>query len=224
MSMRGAMVAAGVVVALTLLPAAVLRVADPPVTALMLLRAREGGERPAVPWEWRPLAQIAPALRRAAVAGEDLNFCDHDWGFDGPAIRQQLDVWWAGGRPTGASTIVMQTARTLFLWPERGLVRKALEAWLTWPIALLWPRDRQLEVYLNVAEFGCDIFGVEAAARHWFGISAAEVSDEQAAALIALLPAPHARSPLHPTAAQAAHEDAIRALLAGDDDRLACAD
>lgn len=209
-----------VILLLPLIPDSIIGVVNPPTTSLIMIRAREGVSPQ---WQWRSLSTMPASLPRAAIAGEDLNFCKDRFGFDPIAIRTQLGVWWSGGRPTGASTIPMQTARTLFLWPARSLVRKVLEAWLTWPIPLLWSRQRQLEVYLNVAEFGPGLFGVEAASRHWFGIPAASLSDAQAAALIAVLPAPLRRSPLKPNAAAAWHAGVILILLRNADPRLACA-
>jgi monofunctional glycosyltransferase len=124
---------------------------------------------------------LVSVLREAAIASEDPNLCSDRLGFDIGSIRRQLHTWRAGGRPGGTSTIAMQTARNLFLWPDRSVVRKLIEAWLAPQIALLWPPRRQLEIYLNIVEFGPGLYGAEAASQHWFGTSASELTREQAA-------------------------------------------
>jgi len=144
--------------------------------------------------EWVALERVAPVMARAVVAAEDANFCLH-WGFDMAAIRKAIDE----GRGRGASTISQQTAKNVFLWQGRNWVRKALEAGLTPLIEALWAKRRILEVYLNVAEFGEGVFGVQAAARHHFGVDAADLSAVQAARLAAILPDPKDRDPARPT-------------------------
>lgn len=151
--------------------------------------ARLGG----VERDWVAMEDIAPVMARSAVAAEDANFCLH-WGFDMRAIRAALDE----GRGRGASTISQQVVKNVFLWHGRTWLRKALEAVLTPPVELVWSKRRILEVYLNVAEFGEGVFGVEAAAQHYFGISAAELTPLQAARLAAVLPDPKARNPAKP--------------------------
>jgi monofunctional biosynthetic peptidoglycan transglycosylase len=150
--------------------------------------------------EWVSRDAIAPALPAAVVAAEDNLFCQQPLGFDVAALRGQIDAWSAGERPRGASTITMQTAKNLFLWPGRDLFRKALEAWLTPQIALLWPRQRVLEVYLNIVEFGPGIYGAEAAARQFFGKTAATLSMREATLLAAVLPSPLSWSAAQPSA------------------------
>lgn len=166
-----------------------------PVTPLMLIRAAEGY---GMHHQWVAYGRIAPALPRSLIASEDNLFCQESLGFDTAALRQQFDVMWHGGRPRGASTITMQVARNLLLWQGRDWPRKLLEAWLTPQVALLWPKQRILEVYLNIVEFGPGIFGVEAAAQHDFHRSAAGLSEAEAARLIAVLPAPLDWSVAHP--------------------------
>jgi monofunctional biosynthetic peptidoglycan transglycosylase len=166
-----------------------------PITPLMVIRLVEGeGLHKA----WVPLEAIAAALPRAVVAAEDNRFCQHS-GFDWQELGGQLDALLAGERARGASTITMQTAKNLFLWPGRDLVRKALEAWLTPQVELLLPKRRILEVYLNVAEFGPGIYGAEAAARVYFRKSANDLSARDAALLAAILPSPRTWSPVQPT-------------------------
>ena len=126
-----------------------------PITPLMVIRLLQGeGLHKA----WVPLEAIAPALPYAVIAAEDNRFCEHA-GFDWKELGGQIDAALAGGRARGASTITMQTAKNLFLWPGRDLVRKALEAWFTPQIELLWPKRRIIGVYLNIAEFGPGIYG-----------------------------------------------------------------
>jgi monofunctional glycosyltransferase len=174
----------------------VYRFVPPPVTPLMLIRLGQGE---ALHKEWQPLADIATTLAEAVVAAEDNRFCEH-WGFDWPALKGEIDAWRAGEEPRGASTITMQTAKNLFLWPDRSLFRKALEAPLTPQIEALWPKRRIIEVYLNIVEFGPGIYGAEAAAQSFFGKPAAELSAREAALLAAALPSPRASSPARPSA------------------------
>jgi monofunctional biosynthetic peptidoglycan transglycosylase len=175
--------------ALPLLAILLLRVIPPPPTPLVRLVQGHGLER-----AWTPLDRIAPALAHAVIASEDNLFCRQSLGFDFGAIREQLEAWRHGDRPRGASTITMQTAKNLFLWPGRDPLRKILEAWLTPQLALLWPRRRVMEVYLNIVEFGPGLYGAEAAARRYFGRPAAALSAHQAALLAAVLPNPLERN------------------------------
>jgi monofunctional biosynthetic peptidoglycan transglycosylase len=183
-----------VLLAAPALPVVSLRFVDPPTSAFMLLRLGQGLP---VDMRWRPLEELGSIFPVASVAAEDPNFCQEWFGFDVDRIAEEVGVWLTGGRPAGATTIAMQLARNLFLWPERGLLRKTLEAWITPSIALLLPQRRQLEIYLNVVEFGPGTFGIEAGAQYWFGIHADAVTMKQAAMLVTVLPAPHRRSPLH---------------------------
>ena len=117
---------------------------------------------------WRPLGNISPHLIRAAMAGEDARFCRHH-GFDWGAIETAWDRYQSGhGRLLGASTISMQTAKNVFLWPGRDWLRKGFEAWFTALIELAWGKRRIMEIYLNVAEWGPGVYGAEAAARYYF--------------------------------------------------------
>lgn len=143
--------------------------------------------------DWVAMEDIAPVMARAVVAAEDANFCLH-WGFDMVAIRAAL----AAGGNRGASTISQQVVKNVFLWHGRIWARKAMEGVLTPFVELVWTKRRILHVYLNVAEFGEGIFGVEAAAQHYFGIPAADLSGTQAARLAAILPDPKERSPVKP--------------------------
>jgi monofunctional glycosyltransferase len=159
----------------------------PPTTPLMLLRSMQGYR---VQYDWVGFYSIAPVMRRAVIASEDFGFCDEPTGFDFHSMKHEFEVWRDGGRPRGASTITMQTARNLFLLPGRSWLRKLVELWITPQIALLWPRQRILEAYLNIVEFGPGIHGVEAASRHYFGRGASDLTLVQATRLAASLPNP----------------------------------
>lgn len=158
-----------------------------PMTPLMVLRAVQGY---GFQKDWVPYERIAPALGRAVIASEDNLFCQQWLGFDFQALRGQVTAAMDGERPRGASTITMQVAKNLFLWPGRDPLRKVLEAWLTPQIALLWPRERVLEVYLNIVEFGPGIYGAEAASQAFFNRPAARLTESQAARLAVVLPNP----------------------------------
>ena len=146
---------------------------NPPVNIYQLQEsARLGGlEREWVSWD-----EISPVMGRSAVAAEDANFCLH-WGFDMAAIRAAV----AQGGNRGASTISQQVVKNVFLWHGRSYLRKAMEAALTPVVELVWSKQRSLEVYLNVAEFDEGVFGVQAAARHYFGVDARDLSALQGA-------------------------------------------
>jgi monofunctional biosynthetic peptidoglycan transglycosylase len=195
---RGLLGAAGLLVVLLLLPVVV----NPPTTPYMLAeRVRLGG----LSHDWVPMDRIAPVMQRSVVAAEDANYCLH-WGFDMGAIRAALD----DGAVRGASTISQQVVKNVYLWQGRSWVRKALEAGLTPLVELIWSKRRILEVYLNVAEFDEGVFGVEAAAQHHFGVSAADLTATQAARLAAVLPAPKSRSATNPSSFVRGRAAAIR--------------
>ncbi len=175
----------------TLGPVACLRFVDPPISAFML---RDGVSRLSagkrwIAHDWADLENISPAMRLAVVAAEDQRFPQHD-GFDFAAIEKAVREARRGG-PRGASTISQQVAKNLFLWPERSWLRKGLEVYFTVAIETLWPKRRILEVYLNVAELGDGVYGVDAAARRYFGVPPSRLSAYQAALLAAVLPNPH---------------------------------
>lgn len=146
-----------------------------------------GGEDYRYNWvEWEGIAAEASL---AVVAAEDQLFPRH-FGFDFSAIRQALRDYQASARLRGASTISQQVVKNLFLWPERSLLRKSLEAYLTVLLELIWPKRRILEVYLNVAQFGDSTFGIGAASRAYFGKSPAALEPRECALLAAVLPNP----------------------------------
>lgn len=157
-----------------------------PVTPLMVVRLFEGH---GIHKTWKPLNEIAPALRQSVVAAEDNLFCVHN-GFDWKALNKAIDQWQEGNASKGGSTISQQTAKNVFLLPTRSVLRKVAEMPLTVLIENLWPKQRILEVYLNVAEWAPGVYGAEAAARHHFKTSARKLTRQQAAQLAAILPRP----------------------------------
>lgn len=167
------------------------RFINPPTTAYILSEGLRTGE---IRREWRDFDSISAEMPRAIVAAEDANFCNH-WGFDVEAIRDALE----DGAARGASTLTQQTVKNVFLWHGRSWLRKALEALLTPAVELLWPKKRILEVYMNIAEFDEGVFGVDAAARWYFGVDAKNLNSRQAALLAAILPDPKARSAKRPS-------------------------
>jgi monofunctional biosynthetic peptidoglycan transglycosylase len=165
----------------------IFRFVPVPVTPLMLIRAAQGY---GLSKDWVAYSEMTPALAHSVIAAEDNTFCTQMFGFDLPALQGQIAAALEGERPRGASTLTMQVAKNLFLWPGRDPLRKVLEAWLTPQVALLWPKRRVLEVYLNIVEFGPGTYGAEAAARDFFNRPAARLSAAQSAQLAAVLPSP----------------------------------
>ncbi|MBB5211905.1 monofunctional biosynthetic peptidoglycan transglycosylase [Microbulbifer hydrolyticus] len=145
---------------------------------------------------WQPLENISPNLQMAVIAAEDQKFPQH-FGFDFGSLQKAFSE--NRKRTRGASTITQQTAKNLFLWNGRSYVRKGLEAWFTLLMELLWPKQRILEVYLNIAEFDEGVYGAEAAARHHFGNSARHLSRWQSGLLAAVLPSPRRMSASYPS-------------------------
>lgn len=170
----------------------------PAPTAFMNYRAAQWeaeGKKVAVRWVWRDLSQISKNLRRAVIVAEDSTFWDNP-GFDLDGMRTAISRNLARGKIfAGGSTITQQLAKNLYLSPEKSLTRKLQEAVLAWRLEFNLDKDRILELYLNVVEWGEGIYGAEAAARRYFGISAASLSASQAATLAAMLPDPLHRSP-----------------------------
>ena len=143
--------------------------------------------------DWTPLTRIDPDMVAAVIAGEDGKFCSHN-GFDTDAIEKAWQRNQRGGRIRGGSTISQQTAKNVFLWQGGGYFRKALEAWYTVLIELVWGKRRIMEVYLNVAETGIGTYGVEAGAQRYYNHSAATLSAVEAARIAAALPSPKKRA------------------------------
>lgn len=166
-------------------------VINPPTTPYMFSESSRIGS---VKYEFVAMEDIAPVMARSAVAAEDANFCLH-WGLDVNAIRDRIE---RGGNG-GASTISQQVVKNVFLWHGRSWVRKAAEALWTPVTEIFWSKNRILELYLNIAEFDEGVFGVQAAARHYFGVNASDLSAVQAARLAAILPSPKTRSASSPS-------------------------
>jgi len=163
------------------------RFVPPPITILMIERKLQGQ---GLDHRWVPISKISPAMTRAVVASEDARFCEHN-GFDLDAIDKAMKHNESKpGKIRGGSTISQQTAKNVFLWPDRSWVRKGAEAWFTVLIEHVWGKRRIMEVYLNTVEMGPGIYGVEAASKHYFGVDAANLSGSQAARLAAILPSP----------------------------------
>jgi monofunctional biosynthetic peptidoglycan transglycosylase len=190
-----------VLVLLSVLQVAVLRFVDPPVSMVMVehqLKAWAGNDGDfRLRHEWRDLGRIAPALPLAAIAAEDQRFAVHR-GFDLEAIEKAREQNARGGRLRGASTISQQTAKNVFLWSGRSWVRKGLEAWYTLLMEWMWPKQRILEMYVNVAEFGHGVYGAQAAAEAFFGKDASALTAAEAARLAAVLPSPRRYSAASP--------------------------
>ncbi len=159
---------------------------NPPITVPMIRDAIAGQH---VERKWVPLDRISPAMARAVIGAEDSTFCSHH-GFDLAAIEQAAAKNAASSKLRGGSTISQQTAKNAFLWPGRSYLRKGLEAYFTVLIEALWGKPRIMEVYLNIAELGPGIYGVEAAAHRYFATTAARLTPAQAARIAAVLPQP----------------------------------
>lgn len=178
-------------------PEALARI-NPPTTRMMIRRAREAeaaGKKFQPRWIWTPLDRIAPTLQNAVIAAEDSTFYRHrgvEWGLTRAAF---LESWSTGRRDRGASTLTQQIARNLYLSPEKTYLRKAREIVLAQRLEQSLNKDRLLEIYLNIAEWGDGIFGAEAAARAYFGKPAASLTWDEAIALTAVLPSPRRHRP-----------------------------
>ena len=146
---------------------------------------------------WKDWDQISDNIKIAVIAAEDQNFADH-WGFDFKAINRALIYNQKNRKIRGASTITQQVAKNIFLWPSRSWIRKGIESWFTVWIELIWSKQRTLEIYLNSVEWGEGIFGIEAASRHYFNVSANQLTPYQASLLAATLPNPRKWSPANP--------------------------
>ena len=171
-----------------------LRFLPVPTTSFMLYRHYEDLIEDlsfkSIDYTWVSAKNISSNASAAVIASEDQQFYQH-FGFDLLSIRSSITAYLHGGRRLrGASTITQQVAKNLFLTPSKSFIRKGLEAWFTLLIELLWSKQRILTVYLNVAEFGDHLFGIEAASQHYFGSPAKSLSRSQAAILAATLPNP----------------------------------
>ncbi len=209
------------VVATVLLAFGVLLAIDsvaPPLSTLMMGRTLEGNsyER-----RWVPLKAIAPVLVASVIASEDSRFCRND-GVDWDSLHQVIDEADADGPSRGASTITMQTAKNLFLWPGRSAIRKGIEIGIALGLNKVWTKAHTIEVYLNIAEWGDGIFGIEAAAQHYFHKSAARLDAREAALLATSLPNPIQRDASDPEPFQRRLAGSIMARARGSEEWLDC--
>ena len=150
-------------------------------------------------YDWVPRERMSRYARRAVIAAEDQRFFEHS-GLDVEAIRKAMESNARGGRLRGASTISQQTAKNLFLWRSRSWFRKGLGVWFTLLIEVLWPKERILEVYLNIAQFGKNVYGVQAASRQFFGKDVEKLTRRESALLAAVLPSPAKMQAANPSA------------------------
>ena len=181
--------------ALFLVSVIAFRFVNPPITPVMIVERLRGHP---LQRQWLPLEDIARNLPLAVIASEDGHFCDH-WGVDWGAVREAAQELRRGGF-RGASTITMQTAKNLYLWTWRSYIRKLLEVPLAYLLSIFWPKDRVMEVYLNIAQWGPGIFGAEAASQYYFHKSASKLTRREAVLLTAALPSPRLRNPGRPSA------------------------
>ncbi|MEM5565729.1 monofunctional biosynthetic peptidoglycan transglycosylase [Psychroserpens sp. AS72] len=162
-----------------------------PITPLMVIKNIEQTDASKKGWkhDWVPIEDISKNVQLAVICSEDQNFLVHH-GFDVKAIEKAYEQNKKGKRLKGASSISQQTAKNVFLWPQRSWLRKGLETYFTFLIELIWSKERIIEVYLNSIEMGPGIYGVEAASQYWFKKSASSLSKYEAAAIAAILPNP----------------------------------
>jgi monofunctional biosynthetic peptidoglycan transglycosylase len=189
-----------------------------PVSTLMLARAIEGKGYQRI---YAPLRTIAPTALATVIASEDASFCDND-GVDWGALRQVMSGAGEHGPSRGASTITMQTAKNLFLWPGRFVIRKGVEIPMALVLGKAWPKARTLEIYLNIAEWGDGLYGIEAAAQRYFHKSASQLNPHEAALLATSLPNPLERNPARPTPLQRRLAASLEAKARGRSDLLNC--
>lgn len=173
----------------TLLWVVLYRYVPVPYTPLMAIRYFESDTSFELKHEWKPIEEISKQLQLAVICAEDQSFLNHN-GFDYKAIEKAYKSNQKGKRIKGGSTISQQTAKNIFLWPERSWLRKGLEVYFTFLIEQLWSKERILEVYLNSIEMGNGIFGAEAASAFWFHKKAKNLNQHEAASIAAILPNP----------------------------------
>jgi len=160
-----------------------------PITPLMVIRYFKTDSPKILKHDWVSIAEISKNLQLAVICSEDQNFLNHN-GFDYEAIKKAFNNNNNGSSIKGASTISQQTAKNVFLWPQRSWLRKGLEVYFTLLIELCWPKERIMEVYLNSIEMGTGIYGAESASQYWFKKPVNKLSKQEAAAIAAILPNP----------------------------------
>lgn len=188
-------------VGLSLFGVILFRFVNPPFTWLMVQRGFEqkaAGKDWKVDKKWVDFDEIADPMKRAAVAAEDQTFLENH-GFDFKAIQRAIKKNANSKKLIGGSTITQQTAKNVFLWPGRSMIRKGFEAWFTMLIEAFWSKKRVMEVYLNVIEMGDGIYGIEAASQAYFNKPASKLTNRQAAAIAVIFPSPLKWSATKPT-------------------------
>jgi monofunctional biosynthetic peptidoglycan transglycosylase len=189
-----------------------------PFSTLMLARTIEGKSYQRI---YTPLRSIAPTALAAVIASEDAGFCDND-GVDWGALREVLSGAGEHGPSRGASTITMQTAKNLFLWPGRSTIRKGIEIGMALVLSKVWSKTRTLEIYLDIAEWGDGIYGIEAAAERYFHKSAGQLNPHEAALLATALPNPFLRNPARPSPLQRRLAGGLESKARENSDLLKC--
>ncbi len=184
----------------------------------MLARMVEGKSYQRI---YAPLKTIAPIALASVVASEDASFCDND-GVDWGSLREVLSGAGKHGPSRGASTITMQTAKNLFLWPGRSTIRKGIEIGMALVMSEAWSKARTLEIYLNIAEWGDGIYGIEAAAQRYFHKSANQLNSHEAALIATALPNPILRNPARPNSLQRRLAGSLEAKARENSDLLKC--
>lgn len=189
----------------------------PPVSTLMLGRwvTLNAATR-----DYEPLKNVSRHVLSAVVSAEDDAFCRH-WGVDWKSMSEAIADASEGERVRGASTISMQVAKNLFLWPQRSFLRKSLEVPIAFYLEVIWSKRRMMEVYLSIAEWGEGVFGVEAASQRYFGKPASRLSEWEAALLASALPNPRGRNPAQPSAYQRGYAQKILSRMKNGAD-LSC--
>ena len=204
-ALRWLLKAALVFVGVTVLWVGAYRFVPPPITITMLGDVLGGH---GVTKDWMSLNAMDPDMARAAIAGEDSRFCEHN-GFDFGAMANAAYRNAKGGRIRGGSTISQQAAKNAFLWQGGGYLRKGIEAYFTVLIELLWGKRRIMEVYLNIAETGIGTYGANAGAQRYFGHDASRLSPVEAARIAAVLPLPKKRAAIAPRGSIRRHGDRL---------------
>lgn len=199
---RWALKILGYFIACSVVIVLLLRWINPPTTAFMMQRSVTAWwndeENFKLYQSWTDRDQISWHIKMAAIASEDQNFANH-WGIDFGSVQKALEEYDRGQKLRGASTITQQTAKNLFLWPGQSYIRKGIEAYFALIMELLWSKERILEIYLNIAEFGDGVYGVQAAAQRYFNTTPANLSKAQSALMVTALPAPRRYNLAHPS-------------------------
>jgi monofunctional glycosyltransferase len=190
----------------------------PPVSTLMLARVVEGKSYQRI---YAPIRTIAPIALASVVASEDASFCEND-GVDWGSLREVLSGAGEHWPSRGASTITMQTAKNLFLWPGRSTIRKGIEIGMALVMGKAWSKAHTVEIYLNIAEWGDGIYGIEAAAQRYFHKSAGQLNSHEAALLATALPNPILRNPARPSPMQRRLAGSLEAKVRRVGEQLNC--